>query len=71
MRQLFEEYGGPVIAAIVIVILIAIVYLLKTPISNAFVSMTNNFTDTIEDQQTATSETITANPNQNGTTTNP
>ena len=42
MRQLFEEYGGPVIAAIVIVILIAIVYLLKTPISNAFVSMTNN-----------------------------
>ena len=51
MRQLFEEYGGPIIAAIAIIVLIGIVFFLQPTIKGLFKSTTDNFSQQITEQQ--------------------
>ncbi len=51
MRQLFEEYGGPILAAIAIIVLIGIVFFLQPTIKWLFRSTTDNFSQQVTDQQ--------------------
>lgn len=51
MRQLFEEYGGPIIAAIAIIVLIGIVFFLQPTIKGLFKKTTDNFSNQVTTQQ--------------------
>ena len=51
MRQLFEEYGGPIIAAIAIIVLIGIVFFLQPTIKGLFKKTTDNFSQQVTEQQ--------------------
>lgn len=51
MRQLFEEYGGPILAALAIVILIGIIKANGGTASTQFDNLTGHFYDQVTAEQ--------------------
>lgn len=48
MKEFFSEYGGVIIAALVVVLLIAIATVLKTPIANSCNAIVNKLKTYVE-----------------------
>ena len=64
MRQLFEEYGGPILAALAITLLIVIIKASGVTASDQF----NKLTDTFYKQVTQAQENVPSGGTTGGTT---
>ena len=71
MRQLFEEYGGPILAALAIMILIGIVKFAGGNANTQFTSLTDNFYQQVTDAQSGVASEASGSGSGSGSTTNP